>query len=294
VRNIEHDELVLCGQSRLSLRLLQGRLVDFAKLYRGMPAYTNDMFCGRRRDPVEDDIANECRALRTSILSEDDARTRMQLCRRALGLGRTAVKTAEVMSEADLVDIQETLRLAFRASRGTYNPNASITKLSQARMARAGFAQLPIISATRPKLISTDTASLAVSSKPLPERWYDAPTALKDMNAARYAVMGVGSDGSYSVCLRLIDATDHFLENPEYKKVIEVSPPMAIKIENESVLFGAPEAIEDGTGLRVANGRYICSVTSLRSGRYLRFIATLIRSQDDIPELHQWPEFREV
>ena len=243
---------------------------------------------------MEDDIANECRALRTSILSEDDARTRMQLCRRALGLGRTAVKTAEGMSEADLLDIQETLRLAFRASRGTYNPNALITKLAQVRMARADFAQLPIISATKPKLIGTDTASLAVSSKPLPENWYDTPTALKHMNEARYAVMGVGSDGSYSVCIRLIDATDHFLENPEYKKVIEVSPPIAIKIENEMLFFGAPEALKDGTSLRVENGRYICSVTSLRSGRYLRFIATLIRSDDDVPEVHQWPEFREV
>ena len=104
------------------------------------------------------------------------------------------------------------------------------------------------------------------------------------MNEARYAVMGVGSDGSYSVCIRLIDATDHFLENAEYKKVIEVTPPMAIKIENEIVFFGAPEAIKDGTDLQVANGRYICSVSSLRSGRYLRFIATLIRSDDDVPE----------
>ncbi|MEO0859409.1 MAG: hypothetical protein AAFY65_02260 [Pseudomonadota bacterium] len=243
---------------------------------------------------MEENIAVECRTLRTSILSEDDALTRMQFCRRALGLGHLAVKTAEDLSETELLDVQETLRLAYRASRGTYNPNASITKLAKVRMARAGFAQLPIISATRPKLIGTDTASLAVSSKPLPDKWYDTATAIKHMNEARYAVMGVGSDGSYSVCIRLIDATDHFLENPEYKKVIEVSPPMAIKIENETVLFGAAESIKDGTGFRVANGRYICSVTSLRSGRYLRFIATLIRSHDNVPEIHRWPEFREV
>ena len=243
---------------------------------------------------MKDYVANECRALGTSILSEDDARTRMQYCRRAIGLGRIAVKTAESMSEADVLDVQETLRLAYRASRGTYNPNASITKLAQVRMARAGFAQLPIVSATRPKLVGTDTACLAVSSRHLPEKWFDTPTAIKQMNEARYAVMGVGSDGSYSVCIRLIDATDHFLENAEYKKVIEVTPPMAIKIENEIVFFGAPEAIKDGTGLQVANGRYICSVSSLRSGRYLRFIATLIRSDDDVPEVHQLPEFREA
>ena len=243
---------------------------------------------------LEDNIANECRALHVSILSEDDARKRMQYCTRALGLGRTAVKTADNMSEADLLDVQETLRLAYRASRGTYNPNASITKLAKVRMARAGYTQLPIVSATRLKLISTDTASLAVSSKPLHENWFDTQSALKHMNAASYAVMGVGSDGTYSVCLRLIDSADHFLENPEYKKVIEVSPPLAIKIENEKVFFGAAEALEDGAGFRLANGRYICSVTSLRFGKYLRLIATLIRSDDEVPELHQWPEFREA
>ena len=128
---------------------------------------------------LEDNIANECRALHVSILSEDDARKLMQYCRRALGLGRTAVKTADNMSEADLLDVQETLRLAYRASRGTYNPNASITKLAKVRMARAGYTQLPIVSATRPKLISTDTASLAVSSKPLHENWFDTQSALK-------------------------------------------------------------------------------------------------------------------
>lgn len=278
-----------CGCSKVGLLSLRG--ASCVEYYLSIPI---KCFAGGGTTQLKDNIAVECKALRTSILSEDDARTRMQFCRRALGLGRLAVKTAEDLSETELLDVQETLRLAYRASRGTYNPNASITKLAKVRMARAGFAQLPIISATRPKLIGTDTASLAVSSKPLPDKWYDTATAIKQMNEARYAVMGVGSDGSYSVCIRLIDATDHFLENPEYKKIIEVSPPMAIKIENETVLFGATESLKDGAGIRVANGRYICSVTSLRSGRYLRFIATLIRSNDDVPEIHQWPEFREV
>lgn len=198
------------------------------------------------------------------------------------------------MSDADLLDVQETLRLAYRASRGTYNPNASITKLAKVRMERAGLAQLPIVSATRPKLVGTDTACLAVSSGTLPENWFLTSSAIKHMNSERYALMGVGSDGSYSVCLRLIDAGDHFLKSPEYKKVVEVSPPMAIKVENEHVFFGAADAIEGGAGFGLANGRYICSVTSLRSGRYLRFIATLIRSDNDVPEIYGIPEFREI
>ena len=243
---------------------------------------------------LEDDIVNNCRALTASILSEDDARARMQCCRRAIGLGRNAVKASDCMSDADLVEVQNTLRLAYRASRGTYNPNASITKLAKVRMARAGISQLPIVSATRPRLVGTETACLAVSSNKLPENWFETPRAIKQMNAESYALMGVGADGTYSVCLRLIEADDHFLESPEYKKVVEVSPPMAVKIENEKVFFGAPEKIEDGAGFSLANGRYTCSVTSLRFGRYLRFIATLIRSDDTVPEVHQLPEFREV
>ena len=83
---------------------------------------------------MEEDIVSSCRDLAASILSEGDARTRMQHCRRAIGLGRQAVKSAEGMSGTELLEVQDTLRLAFRASRGTYNPNASITKLAKLRM----------------------------------------------------------------------------------------------------------------------------------------------------------------
>lgn len=243
---------------------------------------------------MESDIASKCRELATSINSEDDARTRLQYCRQAIALGRTAVRTADTLSDTDLSDVQDTLRLAFRASRGTYNPNASITKLAKVRMERAGLTQLPIVSATRPKLVGTNSACLAISSQPLSGNWFDTHSAIKQMNLASYAVLSVGSDAFYSVILRLINADDHFLEYPEYKKVIEVSPPLAIRVENEQILFGAAEALENGVGFQLANGRYICSVSSLRSGRYPRFVATLIRSDDDVPAIHQLPEFREV
>lgn len=48
---------------------------------------------------LEDEVANECRALADSILSEEDARTRMQYCRRSLGLGRSAIKVAQDISD---------------------------------------------------------------------------------------------------------------------------------------------------------------------------------------------------
>ena len=243
---------------------------------------------------MEENIPATCRALAESILSEKDSRNRMKQCRQAIGLGRNAVKNAEGMSDAELLDVQNTLRLAFRASRGIYNPNTSITKLARLRMERAGITKLPVISATRPKLVGTDAACLAVSDVKLPEKWFDTSRAIAAMNAEEFALMSVGADGTYSVCLRLIDANDHYLEASEYKKVIEVSPLMAIRIETGRVYFGAAEALEDGVGFQIANGRYVCSMTTLRSGPHLRFLATLIQSRDPVSEIHQLPEFREV
>lgn len=114
------------------------------------------------------------------------------------------------------------------------------------------------------------------------------------MNEGQYLVISVGADGSYSLYLRLIEASDHFLESQEYKRVVKVLPPVAIRVENKQVFFGAAESVEVGGGLCVENGRCTCSVASLRSGRNLQFIATLIRSDDNIPEVYQFPEFREV
>ena len=218
----------------------------------------------------------------------------MRYCRQAIGLGRTAVKVAENLSDEDLLVVQASLRLAYRTSRGIHNTNTSITKLAKLRMHRTGLTQLPLVSATRPKRVTTESACLAVSSMALPACWFETSSALKSMNAGRYAVLGLEADGKYSLQLRLIDASDHFLEIPEYKRVIEVSPPMVILVENQRVLFGAADALEDGVGFSVENGRYICSVTSLRSGRHRRLIATLIRSDEDVPEIHQMPDLREA
>ena len=177
---------------------------------------------------MDNDVLETARALTDSINTEADARTRMQFCRRAIGLGRSAVREAESLSDADVVEVQNTLRLAHRSSLGMYNPNASITKLAKFRMERLGISKLPILSATRPKKVGTDTACLALSDGCLSGDWFDTPTALTAMNEERYGLAGVGADGVYSVCLRLIDATDHFLEPPEYKHVVEVLPTFAV------------------------------------------------------------------
>ena len=236
------------------------------------------------------DIVSAARDLNESIVQEADARKRMQLCRRAIGLGRTAVKEADTLSDAEVIEIQDTLRLAHQASRGLHNPNATITKLAKVQLDRLGISALPIISATKPKRVSTDAACLALSDKGLPDNWFDTSNALEGMNAEKFGLVGVGADGAYSVCLRLIDLSEHFLEPGEYKKIVEVLPPFAIKVHTERLYFGAAENLESGADLSLANGRYTCSIATLRSGKSRRLLATVIKSDKPVPVVHQIPE----
>jgi len=233
------------------------------------------------------------RALAKDIAAETDARTRMQFCRRAIGLGRLAVKEANALLDTDIIEVQDTLRLAHRSSLGMYNPNASITKLAKFRMERLGILTLPLLSATKPKYVGTDTACLALSDNTLPDDWIDTSKALLAMNKEKYGLIGVGADGEYSLGLRLLDTTDHFLEPAEYKKVVEVLPPFAIKVKKERMYFGAAENLSNGAGFLIANGRYVCSLATLRIGPRLRFLATIIQSDQPVPSVHQLPELRE-
>ena len=42
-------------------------------------------------------------------------------------------------------------------------------------------------------------------------------------------------------------------------------------------------------------GRYVCNITSLRSGRYqLRHVLTLVRSDAPVDPIHQFPDMREL
>ncbi|MEM1277908.1 MAG: DUF6386 family protein [Pseudomonadota bacterium] len=240
------------------------------------------------------DLPAAARALADSIVAETDPRTRMQLCKRSIGLGRQAVKDAESLSDRQIVAIQETLRLAHRVSLGTYNPNTSITKLAKVRMERLGLTSLPILGETRPKRVLTDTACLAISDRELEGDWFDTLTALSAINAGRYGLLGVGADGAYSVCLRLIDAEEHFHEPVEYKRIVEVSPVFALRVGTGRLVFGAAENLMQGGALEVENGRYLVVISSLRSGPRLRFIATALRSEAPVADFHQLPDLREL
>lgn len=240
------------------------------------------------------DLAELARKLGGDIASESDARKRMKLCRQALGLGRSAVKSAADLTDDDIKSIQSSLRLAHRASRGTFNPNVAVTKLAQTLMNRAGLTELDIIAATRSRTVVTDTASLAIADQELPDDWWDTKASLAQMNEGRYFHFTTGADGRFSVTLRLIAGTELFLQPKEYKQVLEVSPIFRVVVGSGRVQFGSAEDIVKGVSIPAETGPYLGTVTSLRSSHGPRFIATLIRSDAPVDPIHQTVEMTEL
>ena len=238
-------------------------------------------------------IAEACESLASIIDSERDARTRMRHCRQALGLAREALQKAEQLTDEDMRAVQSTLRVAQRASHGFCDTNAPMTKLAAIRMERLGFDRLPIICETKPKRVITDAACLAIADSELPENCLETHAAIAALNEGRYLLASVGADGAYSVLLRHLDADEPFLNPQEYKKVVETSPPFRLNVSTGRVLFGALDCITKGVVLPIDNGIYQGQLVSLRSGRGLKFVATLVRGGGTADPFYQLPEFRE-
>ncbi|MGG7565777.1 hypothetical protein ACQ5SO_06385 [Rhodovulum sp. DZ06] len=218
----------------------------------------------------------------------------MKLRRRAIGLGQDAVRAAGTLEAGPLDAAIAALRAAHAASRGVYNPNASITKLAKRRMELAGLSELPLIAAPRAKGVGTDTACLAIACGPLPELFGDQPVAVAGMNAGRFFLFSTGADGRYSCALRLAEAEAPFLKPGEYKLVVEATPPFRLNMTVGRIFFGAAEDVARGTSVPAADGAWTGQVVSLRSGRGLRHVATLIPGAAPVSPFHAIPEMREL
>lgn len=227
-------------------------------------------------------LSDKCIALENEINSESDPRRRIKLCRQGLGIGRDATRNAETLTEDEIHQLQATLRLVHSTSRGICNPNTHITKLAKTLMAKRGLDALPLLEKTRPKIVGTDTASLAIAAKDLPQDWYEPSAIIQGMEQQEFYAFGTGFDGGFSVCLRLLEGDSPFLDPKEYKRVVEALPPFALTIDNGGLFFGAAENVTAGVYLALETGRYVGTVVSLRSGRGLRLICTLIRSDQPV------------
>jgi len=218
----------------------------------------------------------------------------MQHCRKSIGLGKCAVKLASELTPDQICDIQETLRLANRVSKGFQNANTSISKLAKARMEKLGIIGLEILYSTRVRRVETNTACLALSDSELDEKWFDPNFSISKINEGAFFILGIGSDGINSLVLRILNMDEALLEPAEYKRVVEVSPIFRIKVLSGKLFFGAPENITVGASIPVPNGIYHGTITSLRSGANLKYIASLIQSNKPIEKLYQLPEFQEL
>jgi hypothetical protein len=240
--------------------------------------------------PTIADVAAATRNLRGRLENAPDVRQRMKLCREAVGLGKAALKSTENLGDGAVDDLVALLRVAHTASRGFENPSAVISKLSRIRLERRGITELPLISTTRSRVVGTDAACFALADRPLPGGWPDTSAALTAMNAGRYALAELGADGGYSACLRLVDAPEPFLDLSEYAKILDVTSPFAIHVETGTLMFGAAENLAAGVALALENGRYIGSVTALRSGRGTKLVATVVRSEAEVEPFHTLPD----
>ena len=241
---------------------------------------------------VKDLLARRA-ALHEEIKHETNPRKRMQLCRKSLGLGKHAVKLAAKLTSDQIYDIQETLRLANRVSKGFQNANTSISKLAKARMEKLGINELNIRSYSRPRRVGTDTACLALSDAELEENWFESSVSLTRINEGAFFLLSIGADGINSLVLRILDMDELMLEPSEYKRVVEVSPVFRIEVSSGKLFFGAPENITAGVSIPASNGIYHGTITSLRSGANLKYIATLIQSSKPVEKLYQVPVFQE-
>lgn len=239
-------------------------------------------------------IANACDHLAAAIGAQRDARERMRQCRQVLGFGRQAVLDAALLDADDVVALQSVLRLARRASNGFCDTSTLMTKLAAIRMTQLGFVQLPVVCETKPKRIRTEAACLAVADNELPAGWWDTQTSLEAANAGRYLVAGIGADGACTVMLRHIDADEPFLNPREYKSVVESLPLFRLSVSTGRVFFGAAESLRGGVGLSLENGSYCCELTTLRSGRAVKVVATLVRGDKAVDPIVQAPAFRDL
>lgn len=242
---------------------------------------------------AEHQITVACEQLTLAIGAAKDPRTRMRHCRQALGLGRQAILKAAQLTDEDMLAVQSTLRLAQRASNGFCDTNTLMARLAAIRLDRLGFAQLPVIGETKPKRVRTDAACLAIADGDLPENWWDTQKAIEAANAGRYLAAGIGVDEAYSVVLRHLAGDEPFLNPQEYKKIVETLPPFRLNVSTGRAFFGAAESIRDGVELPMENGTYHGQLVSLRSGRSLKFVATLVRKGGAVDPFHRLPEFRE-
>ncbi len=205
-------------------------------------------------------------------LSALPPRERMAAAKRVAfaGVAIAAREAEEIDLAATELSISAIMAGVKYKSAGSDGPRA-LAALIAHRRSLLGL-QEPVVLAKDKKRVTTDTATLCVTS--------EAHLALSAMlegtkPSGRMVLLETGADGYYTIEFRLVDGSEPGLADAEMRKLHFMSPAVALEVTGPGCWFGASEAVEKGAFLALRPGRYALQVYT--KGFVTGIIAVLAR-----------------
>lgn len=244
---------------------------------------------------LEDQMA-EVRKFRQAIEAEKHPKKRMKIGR---SLANRCGGIAQLEAELDIATIEEAidgLKLARKVHAQTDYMNKDMALLTKRRLDAMGCSDAPVLAEKRKK-VSVDSGCLsAACSAPIdPDVWTGpANIVVESMNRGEFFLINMGSDGDYSVSLRIVDAPEPVLKPEEYKKLELSTEPGYIRNTAGQLLFGAPEYLENAAVVKVASEHLSVQAYLLETSRYrYRIILVACATEEPPAPLLQIPELRD-
>ncbi len=232
----------------------------------------------------------ELAQLQLQLAGEKDPRQRAKIARRLAFAGTSLAFAAASLDRTVLEAGIEGLRRARRAGAVTDDLNRAEASLVKARFDLIGAAE-PEIRAKAAKTIAVDSGALVATATTLDSQFLlcSPGERLAAMNAGRYFLIGLGSDGTYRVQLRLVDGSEPVLAAAEYGRVQETTTPGFLRADEPRLYFGAAENAAKGASLEIAPGSYTVAVFLTATNRGQVILLVACRSKEPPAPLFREP-----
>lgn len=234
----------------------------------------------------------EIAALTDQVSAESSPRTRMKLGRRLAFAGSSMAFSEEAISIPDLEQGITALRLAKKSGAVTDDLNRSLAWLSKRRLEAMGFADAKVIAEKKKKVMVDAACLMAAPGGGIDPEFLVWPDdqILRAMNEGRFFLASFGSDGSYSVAIRWVDAIEPVLKSTEYENLEASSDIGFLRIESAELRFGAPERLEKAAVLDVPKGLMKVQIFCLLKRNRSRIVLVACRTDEAPSPLVQMQE----
>lgn len=228
--------------------------------------------------------------LRLDLSGEKDVRRRAKTARRLAFVGTSLALVAASLDCAAIEAGIEGLRQARRAGAVTDDLNRAEACLVKFRLELLGAAA-PEVCAKAAKRVAVDSGALVATATALDRQFLLCSVAerLAAMNAGRYFLIGLGSDGKYGVQLRLVDGREPVLAASEYRRVQEATEPGFLCADQPRLYFGAAENVAKGAAVDIAPGLYKVAAFLMRASRGQVITLVACRSSEPPAPLSREP-----